>query len=71
MKKRGNILNLLVAETRARLASTPEAREEASADLVVTKFISGLALNDTDVEALEASLRTADAMCLAARSVGQ
>lgn len=70
MKKRGNIVALLCAEAKVALARTPEAREEAAADVVVTKFIAGMRITEADAKALELSAQTAERMARAARKVG-
>jgi hypothetical protein len=63
--RRPNLVQLLVAEQRVRVART-----EAAADVVIHKFCAGMQLTDADALALEACLVTADAMVAAARKVG-
>jgi hypothetical protein len=69
MKRRASLFHVLVAEARVQLARTPEAREEAAADVVVTKFVSGFRITEADALALQRSLATADAKLKSVRKV--
>lgn len=70
MKKRGNIVGLPVSETRARIARTPDERDEAAADLVIERFVAGMRMTDADAVEIARLLQTADARVSAARKVG-